>query len=96
MSALRFAGLSMISLTYLLFAIIMLGLVLRKHLCTHCYYHNKLCGMDRDKLSSCLFKEKSGNYELEIKLAGLTWRSLTIIPIIAILLAMFPHVDMVE
>jgi len=52
--------------------------------------------MDRDKLSSCLFKEKSGNYELEIKLAGLTWRSLTIIPIIAILLAMFPHVDMVE
>ena len=62
MSALRFAGLPIISIIYLLFAIIMLGLILRKHLCTHCYYYNKLCGTGWGKLSSCLFKEKSGNY----------------------------------
>ena len=91
MSALRFAGLPIISITYLLFAIIMLGLILRKHLCTHCYYYNKLCGTGWGKLSSCLFKEKSGNYELGMKLAGLTWGLLTIIPIVAIPVAMFLH-----
>jgi len=88
MSALRFAGLPIISILYLLFAVIMLGFVLRKHLCTHCYYYNKLCSMGWGKLSSCLFKEKSGNYELGMKLAGLTWGILTIIPIIAIPVAM--------
>ena len=88
MSVLRFAGLPIISIIYLLFAIIMLGFVLRKHLCTHCYYYNKLCGTGWGKLSSRLFKEKSGNYELGMKLAGLTWGLLTIVPIIAIPLAM--------
>ncbi|MCD6572953.1 MAG: hypothetical protein J7K95_02520, partial [Thermoplasmata archaeon] len=91
MSALKLGGLPIISLTYLLFAIIMLGLILRKHLCTHCYYYNKLCGTGWGKLSSCLFKEKSGNYELGMKLAGLTWGLLTIIPIIIIPVAMFLH-----
>lgn len=88
MSVLRFARLPIISIIYLLFAIIMLGFVLRKHLCTHCYYYNKLCGTGWGKLSSRLFKEKSGNYELGMKLAGLTWGLLTIVPIIAIPLAM--------
>ena len=88
MSVLRFAGLPIISIIYLLFAIIMLGFVLRKHLCTHCYYYNKLCGTGWGKLSSRLFKEKSGNYELGMKLAGSTWGLLTIVPIIAIPLAM--------
>ena len=91
MSALRFAGLPIISIIYLLFAIIMLGFVLRKHLCTHCYYYNKLCSTGWGKLSSRLFKEKSGNYELGMKLAGLTWGLLMIIPIIAIPVAMFLH-----
>jgi len=91
MSALRFAGLPIISIIYLLFAFLMLGFVLRKHLCTHCYYYNKLCGTGWGKLSSHLFGEKSGNYELGVKLAGLTWGLLMIIPIIAIPVAMFLH-----
>ena len=44
MSAFRFAGLPIISIIYLLFAIIMLGFVLREHLRMHCYYYTKLCG----------------------------------------------------
>jgi len=91
MSALRFAGLPVISILYLLFAIVMLGFVLRKHLCTHCYYYSKLCGTGWGKLSSRLFKEKSGNYELGMKLAGLSWGLLTIVPIIVIPVAMFLH-----
>jgi len=91
MSALRFDGLPIISILYLLFAVIMLGFVLRKHLCTHCYYYNKLCGTGWGKLSSYLFKEKSGNYKLGMKLASLTWGLLTIIPIFVIPVAMFLH-----
>ncbi|MEA2054930.1 MAG: hypothetical protein U9O96_07510 [Candidatus Thermoplasmatota archaeon] len=91
MSALKLVGLPILSIIYLLFAFVMLGLILRKHLCTHCYYYNKWCGSGWGKLSSCLFKEKSGNYELGMKLAGLTWGLLTVVPIIAIPLAMFLH-----
>lgn len=91
MSVLKFVGLPIISIVYLLFALVMLGFVLRKHLCTHCYYHNKWCGTGWGKLSSRLFKEKSGNYELGMKLAGMTWGLLTVIPIIAILVAIFLH-----
>jgi len=91
MSALKLVELPIISIVYLLFAFLMLGFVLRKHLCTHCYYYNRLCGTGWGKLSSRLFKEKSGNYELGMKLAGLTWGLLTVIPIVAIPVAMFLH-----
>lgn len=89
MSALKFARLPISSILYLLFVLLMLGFVLRKHLCTHCYYYDKLCGLGWSKLSSCQFKQKSGNYELGMKLAGMTWGLLTIIPLIAIPLSMF-------
>lgn len=91
MSALKFAGLPLISIIYLLFAFVMLGFVLRKHLCTHCYYYDKWCGSGWGKLSACLFKEKSGDYETGTKLAGVTWGLLTIIPIIVIPIAIFLH-----
>ena len=91
MFELKLAGLPVVSIVYLLFALVMLGFVLRKHLCTHCYYYGKWCGTGWGKLSSCLFKEKSGNYELGMKLAGLTWGLLTIVPIIAIPVTMFLH-----
>ena len=93
MSALKYDGLPIISILYLLFALLMLGFVLRKHLCTHCYYYGKLCGSGWSKLSSCQFKYKSGNYELGMKLAGMTWGLLTIIPIIVIPLTMFLRKD---
>ncbi len=63
-----------ISLFYVMFLIIMLLFVLRKHLCTNCYYYGKRCSTGWGKLSSLLFKEKSGNYNLGIKLAQITWR----------------------
>ena len=91
MSALKLGRLSVFSIVYLLFAFLMLGFVLRKHLCTHCYYYGRWCGTGWGKLSLCLFKEKSGNYELGRKLAGLTWGLLTIVPIVAIPVAMFLH-----
>lgn len=91
MSVLKIAGLPMVSVIYLVFALMMLGVVLRKHLCTQCYYYDKLCGIGWSKLSSCQFKQNTGNYELGMKLAGLTWGLLTVVPVIAIPLAMFLH-----
>ncbi|MCK4520764.1 hypothetical protein KAT95_02750 [Candidatus Parcubacteria bacterium] len=89
MSAFKFAGFPIISILYLSFALVMLGIVLRKHLCTHCYYYGKLCGSGWSKLSSCQFKQKSGDYKLGMKLAGMTWGLLTLIPIIVIPIAIF-------
>lgn len=91
MSALKFVEIPLISILYLLFALLMLGFILRKHLCTHCHYYDKLCGSGWSKLSSCQFKQKSGNYELGMKLAGMTWGLLTIIPLIVIPLSIFLH-----
>ena len=84
MSALKLSGLPSVSIVYLFFTFVMLGFILRKHLCTHCYYYSKWCGSGLGKLSSCLFEEKSGNYELGMKMAGLTWGLLTVVPMIAI------------
>ena len=91
MSALKLIELPIASIVYLFFAFVMLGLVLRKHLCTHCYYYGKWCGTGWGKLSSCLFKEKSGNYEVGVKLAGITWGLLAIVPIIAIPVTVLLH-----
>jgi len=62
----------------------MLLFVLRKHLCTHCYYYGKLCSTGWGKLSALMFKKNSGNYQLGVKLAGITWTLVAAIPIVGI------------
>jgi hypothetical protein len=85
MLPLQIHGLPVISVLYALFLVIMLIFVLRKHLCTHCYYYGKLCSTGWDKLSALMFKKNSGNYELGLKLAGITWMLATLIPVIGII-----------
>ena len=68
-------------IVYLAFAAMMLLVVLRKHLCTSCYYYEKLCSVGWGKLSSALFPKDSGSYELGEKLASLTWFTLIAAPI---------------
>ena len=67
------------------FLIAMLIFVLRKHLCTNCYYYGKRCSTGWGKLAAAMFKKNSGNYELGVKLAGITWGLATIVPIIGII-----------
>jgi len=88
MLPLRIYGFPIISVLYALFLIIMLLLVLRKHLCTHCYYYGKLCSTGWGKLSVLMFGKNSGNYQLGVKLAGVTWILATAIPIVGIILAL--------
>jgi len=46
---------------YLTFAIVMVGIVLRRLVCTNRYYHNKWCCMGWGELSALFFKK--GNIE---------------------------------
>ena len=78
-------GVPIVSILYMLFVLIMLVFVLRKHLCTGCYYYDKWCHCGWGKLSSAMFKKDSGNQELGGKLAGLTWGILMGLPIIGII-----------
>jgi len=88
MLPLRIYGFPIISVLYALFLILMLLFVLRKHLCTHCYYYQKLCSTGWGKLSALMFKRNSGNYQLGAKLAGVTWMLATVVPIVGITLTL--------
>ena len=77
-----------VSAFYALFLAIMLLFVIRKHLCTNCYYYGKRCSTAWGKLSSLMFKKNSGNYELGAKLANITWMLATLIPIARITAAL--------
>ena len=65
-------GLPIVSIVYVLFAVIMLIFVLRKHLCTNCYYYGKWCHSGWGKLASLMFKKNSGSWKFGIKLARFT------------------------
>lgn len=85
MWSLKIMEIPIVSILYDLFLIIMLVFVLRKHLCTNCYYYGKRCSTGWGKLAAVMYKEKSGKYELGVKLAGITWGLATIVPIIGII-----------
>ncbi|MCK4532729.1 hypothetical protein KAU39_02995 [bacterium] len=77
---------------YLLFAIIMVGVVLRKLLCTNCYYYSKWCCLGWGRVSALFFKEgniKKFNIGYGQKLAPLTYGLLTVIPLIFLVVSIF-------
>ena len=83
---LNVAGVPILSIAYVLFLAVMLGPVLRKHLCTHCYYHGRWCHFGWGRLASRLgYAKGSGNKALGGKLAGLTWGILMAGPILAMI-----------
>ena len=48
---------SLVAWVYLVFALIMVYVVLRKLVCTNCYYHDKWCGLGWGKLSALIVQE---------------------------------------
>ena len=82
----------MLALFFLAFAIIMVYIVLRKLVCTNCYYYNKRCSMGWGKISALLFEK--GDIEdfsdsIGIKIAPLVYGLLSIVPIILIIISIF-------
>jgi len=88
MQPLRLSGVPVLSVVYALFLALMLLVVLRKHLCTHCYY-GKRCATGWGKLSALMFERGSGSYELRVKLAKVTWALATAVPVFGISAAYF-------
>ena len=77
---------------FLAFAIIMVGVVLRKLLCTCCYYYGKWCGIGWGKLSALMFPkgddEKFGT-GVGQKVAPITYGILSIVPVVFLVISMF-------
>jgi len=76
---------------YLAFAIIMVFVILRRLVCTNCYYYDKWCCMGWGKLSALFFKKgRIENFpnSLGLKLAPLTYGLLSLIPLILIIISL--------
>ncbi len=82
----RIKNVPVVSIVYVLFSLLMLGFVLRKHLCSGCYYYGKRCHCGWGKLASAVCREDSGNNELGGKLALLTWGVVMGLPVIVMIL----------
>ncbi|RLG71361.1 MAG: hypothetical protein DRO11_04645 [Methanobacteriota archaeon] len=84
MYPLKVYGFPIVSVLFIVYMAVMLVSLLRKHLCTNCYYYGKMCHVGWGKLSSGLFKPHSGSYSLGGKLGNITWVVATIVPIVAV------------
>lgn len=70
---------------YLVLALTMTFIVLRKLVCTNCYYYNKWCCMGWGKLSALFFKKgdiKKFSNSIGIKLAPAVYGLLSLVPLI--------------
>jgi hypothetical protein len=75
---------------YLAIALTMVGVVLRKVVCTNCYYYGKWCGTGWGKLAALFFKE--GDMEKfstgsGIKLAPGVYGLLSLIPMVLVVIS---------
>ncbi|OQX20971.1 MAG: hypothetical protein BWK75_04200 [Candidatus Altiarchaeales archaeon A3] len=80
----------LIALVYFAFAIMMVFVVLRKLVCTNCYYYGKRCSIGWGKLSALFFKKgdiEKFSTSIGIKLAPLTYGLLTLVPIVLIIIS---------
>ena len=58
----------LLSVFFLAFAVIMVYIVLRKVVCTNCYYYDKWCSIGWGKLAAKLFKKENREDSLSILL----------------------------
>ena len=75
---------------YLAFALLMVFIVLRKLVCTNCYYYDKWCSIGWGKLSALFFSKgdiEKFSTSAGIKLAHLTYGLLTLIPLVLIIIS---------
>ena len=77
---------------FLAFAVVMVGVVLRKLVCTNCCYYGKWCGIGWGKLSALMFSkgdEEKFSTSLGLKLAPITYGILTVVPVVFLVISMF-------
>jgi hypothetical protein len=84
---------------YLAAAIIMIFFVLRKLVCTNCYYYGKQCALGWGKISALFFNP--GSIEqfstcVGIKAAPITYGLLTLIPLVFCIVALVQEVTVIK
>lgn len=84
MYSIKIFNLPVLSIIYATFILYMLTFALRKHLCTQCFYYGKTCHCGWGRLASGLYEQNLGNQKKGGKMAGATWATLMLVPIIAI------------
>ncbi len=77
-----------ISIIYALFIFSMLVFILRKFVCTSCYYYGKNCNTGWGKLASFLFKKDSKTYKSGFIMALLTWGSGLLFPAVIMIITL--------
>ncbi len=63
----RWSGFPVLAVLWLALLLVF-QILLKKHICTGCYYYGKGCHLGWGKLAAALFKPDSGNFELGFKL----------------------------
>ena len=89
MYTIQFMKIPILSIIYFVFIATMLIFVLRKHLCTQCFYYDKSCHCGWGKLAAKLYGKETGNQKIGGLLAIITWMTLMFLPIIAIGILLF-------
>jgi len=82
MFSVKFGKFPWLSVSYLGFAVFTVGFLLRKHLCTNCFYYDGWCSTGWGKLSAFLFAKNSGNFTFGVNLARVTWTILGTVPVV--------------
>ena len=82
----------LIAWIYLAIAVVMVFIVLRKLVCTNCYYYDKWCSIGWGKLSALFFKRgdiENFKTSIGLKLAPLTYGLLSLVPLILVVVSIF-------
>lgn len=85
-----------IATLYLIVAVITVFFILRKLVCTNCYYYDKWCSLGWGKLAAALFKQgriEEFNESIGLRLAPIIYGLLTIFPLVVVLVAIIAEID---
>jgi hypothetical protein len=86
----------LIAILYLIVAVIAVYIILRRLVCTNCYYYDKWCSMGWGKLAAVLFnrgKIEEFNESIGLRLAPIIYGLLTIFPLIVVLAVLLLEFD---
>jgi hypothetical protein len=84
---------------YLGVALLLVFVVLRRLVCTNCYYYGKRCAAGWGKLSAMMFKQgdiEKFNESTGVKLAPVIYGSLTLVPLVLGTIATVQHFSVVK
>jgi hypothetical protein len=85
-----------VATVYLIVAVIVVYFVLRKLVCTNCYYYDKWCSMGWGKLAAVLFKQgriEEFNESIGVRLAPIVYGLLTFFPLIVVVYVIIGEMD---